>query len=103
MSRDKTRYSIICVVLLLLFAAGSQGQEAGDSLPYGTRGAYPVGTRDFVIEGDTSLDITVWYPANNEAEVEESVSYPYMTNPDSSMGMEPMVHGQAIREAPYAL
>jgi predicted dienelactone hydrolase len=49
------------------------------------------------------MDVTIWYPALNEDGAEESIVYPYMTNPDSSMGMEPTVTGQAIAEAPYDL
>jgi len=107
MSQRKTLYIIMCVVSL--FATSGYGTEAQDSnsqadeLTYAVRGDHPVGTRDFVIDGEAPLDVTLWYPAVNEGGVEESIIYPYMTNPDSSMGMEPTVIGQAISEAPYAL
>ncbi len=111
MSREKKAlYASIMVVLLLLFAAAQNRADAQDSNTqidtpaYGIRGTHTVGTRDFVIEGDAPLDITVWYPALNEDDIEEAIiAYPYMTNPDSSMGMEPIVTGQAIGEAPYDL
>ena len=110
MSHDrKILTSSILVVLLLLFAAAQNRTEAQDSNTqadtptYGVRGQHPVGTRDVVIEGDASLDITIWYPALNAGGIEETIAYPYETNPDMSMGMEPTVTGQAISEAPYDL
>lgn len=102
----KTLYASILVVLLLLFAAAradGQGISQADTPTYGVRGPNPVGTRDIVIDGDAPLDITLWYPALNEDEAEEAIAYPYMTNPDTSMGMEPTVTGRAISDAPYAL
>lgn len=106
----KVLNSYILVVLLLLFAAAAQNRADAqdrdmqtDTPAYGIRGQHTVGTRDFVIEGAAPLDITVWYPALNEDNAEEFTAYPYMTNPDSSMGMEPTVTGQAIREAAYDL
>ena len=74
-----------------------------DAPSYGVRGQNPVGTRDFVIDGDAPLDITLWYPALNEDDTEEAIVYPYITNPDTSMGMEPTVTGRAISDAPYDL
>lgn len=107
MSRDKrTLYASILVVLLLLFAApranGQEGSPA-DTTAYGVRGSHAVGNQELVIEGDTLLDITLWYPALNDTGAEEAITYPYMTNPDTSMGMEPTVTGRAISDAPYDL
>lgn len=47
-----------------------------DAPTYGVRGAYPVGTMEFVIE-DTRhpLPISLWYPALNPTGAEETVSY----------------------------
>lgn len=104
MSRDKKiLYSSILVVFLLLFSATQDRVDAqeSDTSTYATRGQHAVGTQDMVIDGDARLDVTVWYPALNEDGDEEAIVYPYMTNPDSSMGMEPTVAGQAISEAPY--
>ncbi|MEQ8676878.1 MAG: prolyl oligopeptidase family serine peptidase [Aggregatilineales bacterium] len=110
MSRDKKiLYSSIMVVLLLLFSAAQNQADAQDSNTqtdtptYGVRGQHTVGTHDFVIDGVSPLDVTVWYPAINEDDSEEIINYPYMTNPDSSMGMEPTVSGQAISNALYDL
>ncbi|MBN2469475.1 MAG: prolyl oligopeptidase family serine peptidase, partial [Anaerolineae bacterium] len=77
--------------------------QQSETPAYGVRGQHPVGTRDFVIDGDAPLDITVWYPAVNADGSEEAIAYPYETNPDMAMGMEPTVSGQAISAAPYAL
>lgn len=106
MSRNaKTRYASILVVLLLMFAAMQNRSVAQDNdIPsYAVRGPHAVGTSDFMIHGDMPLDITIWYPALNTDGAEEAIAYPYMTNPDSSMGMEPTVTGQAIAGAPYDL
>lgn len=93
------------IVFLLLFSAtqGRVDAQESDTSVYATRGQHAVGTQDRVIDGDASLDVTLWYPALNEDGAEESILYPYMTNPDSSMGMEPTVTGRAIAEAPYDL
>lgn len=110
MSREnKVLNASIMVVLLLLFAStqnktdAQAGNVQADTPPYSVRGQYPVGTQNFVIEGETSLDVTLWYPAVNEDDIEASVTYAYETNPDMSMGMNPTVSGQAISDAPFAL
>ena len=79
------------------------GNVQTDVPTYAVRGQYPAGTRDFVIEGESPLNIMVWYPAVNEDGGEGAISYPYETNPDMSMGMEPMVAGQGIMGADYDL
>jgi predicted dienelactone hydrolase len=102
----KTLYASILVVLLLLFAAAradGQVSSQADTLVYDVRGSFAVGTHDLVIDGDAPLDITLWYPALNKDGAEETIAYPYMTNPDTSMGMEPTVTGRAIRDASYDL
>lgn len=104
----KTLYASILVVLLLLFAAAqnradSQGSSQTETPPYSVRGPNQVGTRDFVIDDDVHLDITIWYPALNEDDAEDAIAYPYMTHPDTSMGMSPIVTGNAISESPYDL
>lgn len=102
----KTLYASILVVLLLLFAAAradGQGSLQADTPTYGVRGSHAVGTQELVIDGAAPLDVTLWYPALNEDGAEEAIVYPYVTNPDSSMGMAPTVTGSAISEAPYDL
>lgn len=101
----KLLHASTMIVMLLLFAAAQSRADAqeSDAATYAVRGQHPVGARDLVIEGDAPLDITIWYPALNTDGAEEAIAYPYMTNPDSLMGMEPTVSGQAIAEAPYDL
>ncbi|MAU08528.1 MAG: hypothetical protein CL607_01805 [Anaerolineaceae bacterium] len=101
----KTRYASTMVVFLLLLVAVQSHIYAQDSnLPsFAIRGQHVVGTQARIIDGDAPLDVTLWYPALNEDGAEEVIVYPYMTNPDSSMGMEPTVTGQAIAEAPFDL
>lgn len=104
MSRNKnTLYASFMVVFLLLFSATQVRVDAqeSDTSTYATRGQHVVGTQERVIDGDAPLDLTIWYPTLNEDGAEEAIVYPYMTNPDSSMGMEPTVTGQAIAEAPF--
>lgn len=106
MSRNKkSLYASFMVIFLLLFSATQVRIDAqeSDTSTYATRGQHAVGTQKRVIDGDAPLDLTIWYPALNEDGAEEAILYPYMTNPDSSMGMEPTVTGQAISEAPFDL
>lgn len=107
MSRnERTLYASIFVVLLLLFAAAradGQGSSRADTSTYSVRGSHGVGTQERAIGGDAPLDITLWYPALDEDGAEDAIVYPYRTNPDTSMGMEPTVTGRAISEAPYDL
>lgn len=105
----KSLHASIFVALLLLFAAAQNPANAQDSSlqsdtpTYSVRGQHSVGARDVVIDGDVPLDITIWYPAVIDDGVEEAITYPYLTNPDTSMGMEPTVTGQAISQAQYDL
>lgn len=103
------RYSGIFVIFLLLFAAAqtSAGAAASklqsDAPQYSERGSFAVGTQEIVIDGDSPINVTIWYPALNESSAEATIAYPYATNPDTTMGMEPTVAGQAIDNAPYDL
>lgn len=92
------RRSILAMLAVLMLSTTLVAQ---DTPLYTDRGQFAVGTQDFVIEGEMPLDITVWYPA--DADADASITYPYITKPDSSMGMEPFVNGNAITDGPYAL
>ena len=47
-----------------------------DAPPYGIRGPYAVGARDFVIPtGAETVPITVWYPALNPSQAKERIIY----------------------------
>lgn len=44
-----------------------------DAPTYGVHGPHAVGSRDLVINSETPLDITVWYPALNDDNLEEAM------------------------------
>jgi predicted dienelactone hydrolase len=106
---------VVAAVMLLVLAAVSVGVMAQegetvvlnglrpDAPPYAIRGSYPVGTRDLVIDGETPLDITVWYPALNDDNLEEAIIYPYILKMDTPPGTTATIAGHAIGEAPYDL
>lgn len=107
---------VLAIVMLLILAAVSVGvraQEAEtvvhsglrpDAPPYGTRGAYAIGTRDLVIEGETSLDITVWYPALNPNNLAETITYPYVIKWEGfPEGATSTVNGHALADADFDL
>lgn len=102
---------ILGILTVLAFSIGVMAQDVAtegnsglrpDAPQYAIRGAHPVGTQDFVIDGEMPLDITIWYPALNPDNLEESTTYPYVVK----MGMPDMgatVTGHAIVDAPYNL
>src|SRR5687767_7009019 len=104
---------VLAVVMLLVLSAVSVGVMAQDgetvvrtglrpdAPPYGVRGMHPVGARDLVIDGETPLDITVWYPALNVDNLEEAIIYPYTLKMDMPPGTTATIAGHAISEAPY--
>ena len=106
---------VLAVVMLLALSAlpvnvmaqeGVPALNSGfrpDAPPYGARGPHVVGTQDLVIDGETPLVVTVWYPTLNDEGAEEAIMYPYETNPDMLQGMAPTVAGRAISNAPYDL
>jgi predicted dienelactone hydrolase len=108
------RSAIVLVTLLalLMSLAGVMAQEGEavvgtglrpDAPTYGVRGPHPVGTRDLVIDGEAPLDISVWYPALNDDNLEEAITYPYTIKMDTPAGTTATVAGHAISEAPYDL
>ena len=69
-----------------------------DAPPYGVRGTYPVGARDFSIDaGDQTVDITVWYPALNPDNVQEEMTYAIGAGVPDMAGLP--IGGQAIANA----
>ncbi len=105
---------IVVIVLLMLSTTPAVGfaQEIADTAPtgirpdaptYGVRGQYPVGTRDLLIEGDSALDITLWYPALNPDNREATVAYPYQFKFGGPDGPVATVAGQAIPGADFDL
>jgi predicted dienelactone hydrolase len=73
--------------------------------PYGDRGPHPVGVRTVVIDGEPSLEATMWYPADPAWGSEERLTYPYelkLFPPVGRLAIASHV-GQASRDAPYDL
>jgi len=105
------QWFLVIVLLMILAPLGVTAQEGEAVIPtglrpdaptYAVRGAYPVGTRDLTIDGEMSLGITVWYPALNADNAEETVIYPYEIKMIGLPGVA-TVTGQAISEAAYDL
>ncbi len=113
MSYSKQLFLIVVVLMTLATSIGGVIAQEGtefdrsgfrpDAPAYGVRGAHAVGTRGLLIDGNAPLDLTIWYPAEAAGNTEEVIAYPYATNPDTTMGMEPTVTGMAISDAPYNL
>jgi predicted dienelactone hydrolase len=104
---------VLVIVLLLALSAVSVGVMAQegetvvrtglrpDAPPYAVRGIHPVGTRDLVIDGESPMEITVWYPALNDDNLQEAITYPYTIKMDTPPGTTATVVGHAISEAPF--
>ena len=102
---------ILTILAVLMLSISVMAQDAStednagfrpDAPQYAIRGQYQVGTQDFVIGDEMPLDITLWYPALNPDNLEESTTYSYVVK----MGMPDMVGtvaGHAIADAPYNL
>lgn len=106
---------VFAVVTLLLMSVASvsviaqEGETVArsglrpDAPAYGVRGTYPVGARDLVIDGETPLEITVWYPALNADRLEEAIIYPYTLKMDMPPGTTATIAGRALSEASFDL
>jgi predicted dienelactone hydrolase len=90
------RFRFVLLLLIGILATGSLPAQAQrfDTPPYGQRGEYVVGVRDFQITDNTApdrpLDATVWYPAVNPDDAPEEIEYSW----GSFTGT-----GRAIRDA----
>jgi len=76
-----------------------------DMPAYSARGSYSVGTIDLAIEGNTPLEFTLWYPALNGENAEESITYPYEMKMGDPLGTVNIAKyaGKAIQDAPFYL
>ena len=73
-------------------------QPRPDAPPYGQRGPYAVGVRDFVIDApERQIPVTVWYPASNPTGAEESTTYTMDFLADPAAGFP--TGGRALRDA----
>jgi predicted dienelactone hydrolase len=87
-----------------------QGEETAVSTslhrgqaPYSVGGVHLVGIRDLLIDGDTPMEMTLWYPVSNLGNHETTITYPYEIKMFDSPGAIAIstFEGQAIRNAPY--
>ncbi len=109
----RNRLILASIMLLVLSAlpASSFAQEEEtirtgvrpDAPEYGVSGQFSVGVRHQVIDGETPLEMSVWYPALNDGSSDEEVSYPYVIKMDVPPGMTASVFGRALIDAPYDL
>jgi predicted dienelactone hydrolase len=113
-SRKKTVSSTLILVALFVLFMGARAKRAdavrdtglqSDMPSYAERGSYSVGTRDLAIEGNTPLEITLWYPAMNGENTEEAITYPYEVKMGDPLGRVSIATyaGKAIQDAPYDL
>ncbi len=111
---SKRLFLVIVVMALVLTAlpvnvVAQEGEEPArtglrpDSPEYAIRGPYWVGASDFTIDGEPTLEITVWYPALNPDGVEEEITYAYAIKFDVPEGTVATVLGHAIEDAPLDL
>lgn len=73
-----------------------------EQMPYAMRGNQTVGMQQLVIDDNNALSAVMWYPALNDANQDESITYAY----PAKMGENFMVQfatyeGQAIADAPF--
>ena len=108
---------VIVGCILLVFAAlyvgvtvpigraSAHADARPEAPPYSARGPHPVGTRDLVIEGETPLDGTIWYPALDDQGGKAKTKYAYALKMGAPLGTVSLATfaGQAIRDAPHDL
>lgn len=100
----------VVFVLFMGYRANQDDSVTNTSSPpeeaiYAVRGLHPVGIRDLLIEGETPLNIRIWYPALNSDNLEENIKYPYKIKIGAPFGDVSIAsyQGQALREAPFDL
>lgn len=71
------RTSIICLLIVFttLFSQSYAQSQHPDAPTYGQPGNYTPGTREFTINGERPLTVTVWYPALNPDDAEITHEY----------------------------
>lgn len=84
---------IVCALLVTPAAFSVQAQDTGDAV-YSVHGPFAVGVRDYVIDDEERpLAVSVWYPALNPDDLEESITYAV----DGVPGFT--ISGHALRDA----
>ena len=96
---------VAAFVLSLTIRVKAPVESYPDVPTYAARGPHRVGVRTLTADGDTPLDITMWYPALQDDTHPDETTYPYeikMGPPLGSVALATFT-GQAVREAPYDL
>ena len=83
--KKSVNLAVIFAVLVVLFMGARAKREKevkytdspSTELPYASHGSYVVGMRNFTTGSESSLAVTVWYPALNSGLTEETISYRY--------------------------
>ena len=57
-----------------------------DTLKYGVHGPIRLGYATWLLTAEAPLEITVWYPAVNDGNLEEAITYPYEIKMDDPFG-----------------
>ena len=113
-NRKKSVSAVILLAVASVLFMGARAKQAdaiqdtgmqSDTPAYAERGSYSVGTRYLAIEGNSPLDVTLWYPASNEDNNEDAVTYPYEMKMGDPLGTVTVAKyaGKAIQDAPYDL
>lgn len=112
--RKKSMNAVLVLVVLLVLFMGARAKQDREVTPvqlqvegttYSGRGSYRVELRDLVTEGDSPLEMTVWYPALNERNIEDGINYPYeikMGDPFGTVRLATFT-GHAVHDAPEDL
>jgi predicted dienelactone hydrolase len=111
-SRKKLGSAVLILVVISVLFMGARAKQkyeekSADSLPeapqYSVKGPYSMGMSDFSIGSETPLEITVWYPAENNDLDEEGTTYPYEIKLGDPFGTVALAsyNGQAMRDAPF--
>ena len=95
---------ILGILILIFVQGGEPMQPTGlqpKDVPYSLRGPYHVGLHEAEIDAETPLKLTVWYPALNEDDQKEKITYPYKIKIGKPIGNVSIAssNGQAIRNA----
>jgi predicted dienelactone hydrolase len=109
MSKRKTILVIIISLIFLGLLTGlflrknepvSPSGLLPEEVPYNARGPHPVGMREFVMDGETPLEISMWYPALSGND-EGQITYPYKMKMGKPLGKVSVAYstGQAALDA----
>lgn len=108
------RYFACALAVVLSFVLPSVIEADEESLPeqtglrpdaptYAIRGEYWVGARYFETDSETPIEITIWYPALNIDDLEEEITYPFVFKFEVPDGLDAVVSGRALLDAPVDL